>query len=40
MGKKGICVREKMETSVEGKGADDDIARRILTDAETGKRGL
>ena len=31
---------KKMETSDEGKGADDDIARRILTDAETGKVGL
>ena len=40
MGKRGICTREKKETSVEGKGADDDIARRILTDAETGKNGL
>jgi hypothetical protein len=29
-----------METSDEGKGADDDIARRILTDAETGKSRL
>jgi hypothetical protein len=40
MGKRGICVLKKKETSVEGKGADDDIVRRILTDAETGNGGL
>ena len=40
MSKRGICVRKKKETSVVGKGVDDDIARRILTDAETGKGRL